>query len=147
MTKEVFVAEIPSPRLVPPFTDETAAMKVKAAEALWNSRDPERVALAYTEDSEWRNRDEFLQGRAEIVAFLERKWARELDYTLRKTLWCFSENRISVTFEYESRDAADQWYRSYGVELWEFALDGRMRRRIASINDAKIDAAERRLFR
>jgi nuclear transport factor 2 (NTF2) superfamily protein len=122
-------------------------MKVKAAEALWNTRDPQRVALAYTEDAEWRNRDEFLQGRPEIVAFLQRKWKRELDYTLRKTLWCFAENRISVTFEYESRDQDGQWYRSYGVELWEFALDGRMRRRIASINDAKIEAAERRLFR
>lgn len=120
-------------------------MKVKAAEALWNTRDPARVALAYTEDAEWRNREEFLHGRAEITAFLERKWARELDYVLRKTLWCFNENRISVTFEYESHDAAGQWYRSYGVELWEFALDGRMRRRIASINDAKIAETERRL--
>jgi len=137
--------EIPSPRLVPPFTEETANMKVKAAEALWNTRDPARVALAYTEDAEWRNREEFLHGRAEITAFLERKWARELDYVLRKTLWCFNENRISVTFEYESHDAAGQWYRSYGVELWEFALDGRMRRRIASINDAKIAETERRL--
>jgi len=137
--------EIPSPRLVPPFTEETANMKVKAAEALWNTRDPARVALAYTEDAEWRNREEFLHGRAEITAFLERKWTRELDYVLRKTLWCFNENRISVTFEYESHDAAGQWYRSYGVELWEFALDGRMRRRIASINDAKIAETERRL--
>jgi nuclear transport factor 2 (NTF2) superfamily protein len=136
---------IPSPKLVPPFTEETAQMKVLAAEALWNTRDPERVALAYTEDSEWRNRDEFLQGRDEIRAFLARKWLKELDYQLRKTLWCFSENRISVTFEYESRDADGQWYRSYGVELWEFALDGRMRRRIASINDQKIEAKDRRI--
>jgi nuclear transport factor 2 (NTF2) superfamily protein len=140
------MAESASPRLVPPFTEETANMKVKAAEALWNTRDPERVALAYTEDAEWRNRDEFLQGRAEIVDFLQRKWGRELDYTLRKTLWAFNENRISVSFEYESHDAAGQWYRSYGVELWEFALDGRMRRRIASINDAKIAESERTLL-
>jgi nuclear transport factor 2 (NTF2) superfamily protein len=139
--------ESPSPRLVPPFTEETAAMKVKAAEALWNTCDPARVALAYTEDAEWRNRDEFIQGRAEIVAFLQRKWQRELEYTLRKTLWCFAENRISVTFEYESHDRVGQWYRSYGVELWEFNLDGRMRRRIASINDAKIDESQRRLLR
>jgi nuclear transport factor 2 (NTF2) superfamily protein len=132
------MTESASPKLVPPFNEETAAMKVKAAEALWNTCDPERVALAYTEDAEWRNRDEFLSGRAEIVAFLKRKWARELEYSLRKTLWSFNENRISVSFEYESRDAQGQWYRSYGVELWEFALDGRMRRRIASINDVKI---------
>jgi hypothetical protein len=141
------MGESGSPRLVPPFTEETANMKVKAAEALWNTRDPERVALAYTEDAEWRNRDEFLQGRAEIVAFLQRKWARELDYTLRKSLWAFAENRIAVSFEYESHDANGQWYRSYGVELWEFALDGRMRRRIASINDAKIAESDRRLLR
>ncbi len=139
--------QIPSPKLVPPFTEETAEMKVKAAEALWNTCDAERVALAYTEDSEWRNRDEFLKGRAAIVEFLKRKWQKELDYSLRKTLWTFNENRISVSFEYESHDASSQWYRSYGVELWEFALDGRMRRRIASINDAKIDEADRRLPR
>jgi nuclear transport factor 2 (NTF2) superfamily protein len=137
------MTESASPKLVPPFNEETAAMKVKAAEALWNTCDPERVALAYTEDAEWRNRDEFLSGRAEIVAFLKRKWARELDYSLRKTLWSFNENRISVSFEYESHDAAGQWYRSYGVELWEFALDGRMRRRIASINDVKIAGTAR----
>ena len=137
--------ESSSPKLVPPFTEETAAMKVKAAEALWNTCDPERVSLAYTEDAEWRNRDEFLVGRAEIRAFLKRKWEKELDYRLRKTLWCFNENRISVSFEYESHDAAGQWYRSYGVELWEFALDGRMRRRVASINDARIGESERRL--
>ena len=134
-----------SPKLVPPFDEDTAEMKVKAAEALWNTCDAERVALAYTEDAEWRNRDEFLNGRAEIVAFLKRKWAKELNYSLRKTLWAFNENRISVSFEYESHDANGQWYRSYGVELWEFALDGRMRRRIASINDVRIDEAQRRL--
>jgi nuclear transport factor 2 (NTF2) superfamily protein len=145
--EENTLAESSSPKLVPPFTEETAAMKVKAAEALWNTCDAERVALAYTEDAEWRNRDEFLRGRAEIVAFLQRKWHKELDYSLRKTLWTFNENRISVSFEYESRDASGQWYRSYGVELWEFALDGRMRRRIASINDAKIEEADRRLQR
>lgn len=140
------MSETASPRLVPPFTEETAIMKVKAAEALWNTCEPERVVLAYTEDTEWRNRDEFLVGRAEILAFLQRKWRQELDYTLRKNLWCFSENRISVTFEYESHDAAGQWYRSYGVELWEFSLDGRMRKRIVSINDAKIAPTERRLL-
>lgn len=141
------MSQTASPKLVPPFTEETAAMKVKAAEALWNTCDAERVALAYTEDSEWRNRDEFLKGRAAIIDFLKRKWQKELDYSLRKTLWTFNENRISVSFEYESRDASGQWYRSYGVELWEFALDGRMRRRIASINDTKIAESERRLQR
>jgi hypothetical protein len=103
------------------------------------------VALAYTEDSELRNRDEFLHGRAEIIAFLERKWTRELDYRLRKQLWTAHENRIAVHFEYECHDASGQWFRSYGVELWEFAPDGRMRRRVASINDQKISEAERRL--
>jgi nuclear transport factor 2 (NTF2) superfamily protein len=141
------MSQTASPKLVPPFTEETAAMKVKAAEALWNTCDAERVALAYTEDSDWRNRDEFLKGRAAIIDFLKRKWQKELDYSLRKTLWTFNENRISVSFEYESRDASGQWYRSYGVELWEFALDGRMRRRIASINDTKIAESERRLQR
>ncbi len=141
------IAQVPSPKLVPPFSEETAAMKVKAAEALWNTCDAERVALAYTEDAEWRNRDEFLKGRPAIVEFLKRKWQKELDYSLRKTLWTFNENRISVSFEYESHDASGQWYRSYGVELWEFALDGRMRRRIASINDAKIEEGDRRLHR
>jgi uncharacterized protein len=131
--------------LVPPFDMETAARKVQVAQDLWNTRDPEKVALGYTEDSEWRNRDEFLHGRGEIIAFLKRKWARELDYRLRKYLWTAHENRISVHFEYESHDAAGQWFRSYGVELWEFAPDGRMRRRIASINDLKITEAERRI--
>ena len=127
----------------PPFTAESAAAKVQAAEDGWNSRDPDRVALAYTEDSEWRNRDEFLHGRAEIVAFLERKWARELDYRLEKELWAFTADRIAVRFEYESRDAEGRWWRSYGNEMWEFDADGYMRRREASINDVPIDESQR----
>ncbi len=122
--------------LKPPFTLETALAKVQAAEDAWNSRDPERVALAYTPDSEWRNRTEFLRGRDEIKAFLRRKWAKELDYRLKKTLWTFNENRIAVTFEYRWHDDAGQRYISYGNELWEFDDEGLMRRRIASINDA-----------
>jgi nuclear transport factor 2 (NTF2) superfamily protein len=129
----------------PPFTDETARLKVQAAEDAWNTRDPERVALAYSEDSEWRNRAEFLRGRDEIRAFLLRKWSTELDYRLKKTLWGFRENRIAVSFEYEWHDADGQWYRSYGTELWEFDDAGLMRRRIASINDAKIAESDRRL--
>jgi nuclear transport factor 2 (NTF2) superfamily protein len=129
----------------PPFTVETAQAKVKAAEAAWNTRDPERVALAYTEDSRWRNRDEFLQGREEIVRFLQRKWARELGYRLMKELWAFTGNRISVRFEYEWHDADGQWYRSHGNEHWEFAENGLMRRRDASINDYTIAASDRRL--
>ena len=130
----------------PPFTLETAIQKVQMAEDAWNSRDPERVSLAYSLDSEWRNRAEFLQGREQIKAFLERKWARELDYRLKKTLWTFGENRIAVSFEYEWRDHADQWHRSYGNELWEFDDQGLMRRRLASINDAEISPPERRLL-
>ena len=129
---------------VPPFDEETARQKVKAAEDGWNSRDPEKVAQAYTEDSEWRNRDEFFKGREEIVAFLKRKWERELDYRLKKNLWCFTENRIAVRFEYESHDQDGQWWRSHGNELWEFDDEGYMRRRDASINDYKIDESERR---
>ncbi len=129
----------------PPFTLESAARKVQLAEDAWNSRDPERVSLAYSPDSEWRNRTEFLRGREEIKAFLQRKWAKELDYRLRKTLWTFGENRIAVTFEYEWHDAGGQWYRSYGNELWEFDEAGLMRRRIASINDAAIEETERRV--
>ena len=129
----------------PPFTEQTARAKVQAAQDAWNSRDPERVALAYTEDSEWRNRDEFLSGRDEIRAFLTRKWQRELDYVLRKELWAFTGDRIAVRFEYESHDADGQWWRSYGNEMWEFDATGLMRRRYASINDARIDPAERRL--
>jgi nuclear transport factor 2 (NTF2) superfamily protein len=130
---------------LPPFTEETARQKIQAAEAAWNSRDPERVALAYTEDTEWRNRTEFLRGRAEVVEFLRRKWARELDYRLRKELWAFWESRIAVRFEYEFHDAAGQWWRAYGNENWEFDEHGLMRRRFASINDLAITAAERRL--
>jgi nuclear transport factor 2 (NTF2) superfamily protein len=129
----------------PPFTAETAAAKVQAAEDAWNSRDPDRVALAYTEDSEWRNRDTFLRGRAEIRKFLTDKWERERDYRLRKRLWAFGDDRIAVSFEYESRDAGGQWWRSYGNELWEFDADGLMARRYASINDAPIDEADLRV--
>ena len=130
---------------LPPFTEETARAKVQAAEDAWNTRDPERVALAYTEDSEWRNRDRFLTGRAEIVAFLRDKWRRELNYRLRKELWAFTGDRIAVRFEYEWHDAAGQWWRSYGNENWEFTPDGLMSRRFASINDLGITADERRL--
>jgi uncharacterized protein len=130
---------------VPPFTEETARQKVQAAEDAWNTRDPERVALAYTEDSEWRNRDEFFRGRDEIVAFLRRKWSQELDYALRKELWAFGGDRIAVRFQYESRDSSGQWWRSYGNELWEFDAEGYMKRREASINDARIDESERRI--
>src|SRR6266550_7362054 len=131
---------------LPPFTRETAAQKVQAAEDAWNTRDPERVAQAYTEDSVWRNRDQFLSGRAQIVEFLTAKWERELDYVLRKSLWGFRENRIAVRFQYECHDAAGQWWRSYGNELWEFDEQGLMRRREASINDLRIADAERRIF-
>jgi nuclear transport factor 2 (NTF2) superfamily protein len=131
---------------LPPFTEATAREKVQAAEDAWNTRDPERVAGAYSEDSRWRNRDEFIDGRAEIVAFLRRKWERELDYALRKDLWSFSGNRISVRFQYECRDTSGQWWRSYGNELWEFDDEGYMRRREASINDVRIDESDRRIF-
>jgi nuclear transport factor 2 (NTF2) superfamily protein len=129
---------------LPPFTLETAAQKVRMAEDAWNTRDPERVALAYTEDSQWRNRAQFLQGRAAIVAFLRGKWAVELDYRLIKEVWAFRENRIAVRFAYEWHDANGQNYRSYGNENWEFDDQGLMRRRIASINDAPIEDAERK---
>jgi nuclear transport factor 2 (NTF2) superfamily protein len=130
----------------PPFTEETAARKVQLAEDAWNSKDPERVCLAYSLDSEWRNRTEFLHGREEIKGFLRRKWAKELDYRLKKTLWGFRGNRVAVSFEYEWHDDAGQWYRSYGNELWEFDDDGLMRRRLASINDAPITESERRIL-
>jgi nuclear transport factor 2 (NTF2) superfamily protein len=130
---------------VPPFTLETARQKVQAAEDAWNSRDPERVALAYTPDSEWRNRAEFFTGRDAIKAFLQRKWARELDYRLKKELWCFMDNRIGVRFEYEWHDDSGNWFRSYGNEMWEFAESGLMRRRYASINDIVIREADRKL--
>ncbi len=129
---------------VPPFTAATAAAKVKAAEDAWNSRDPERVALAYTPDSVWRNRDEVILGRPAIVEFLQRKWVRELDYRLRKNLWAFGESRIAVRFQYEWHDAGGNWFRSYGNELWEFDARGLMRRREASINDAAITEEQRR---
>jgi uncharacterized protein len=130
---------------LPPFTEESAREKVQGAEDAWNTREPERVALAYTEDSRWRNRDEFFQGREAIIAFLGRKWARELDYHLRKELWCFTENRISVRFEYECHDAYGQWWRSHGNEHWEFDDNGLMRRRDASINDYRIAEQDRRI--
>ena len=130
---------------VPPFDAASAAKKVQAAEDAWNTRDAEKVAAAYSEDSVWRNRSEFLAGRAEIEAFLRRKWARELDYALRKDLWAFDGNRIAVRFQYECHDVDGQWWRSYGIELWEFDDEGYMRRREASINDVRIDATERRI--
>jgi nuclear transport factor 2 (NTF2) superfamily protein len=129
---------------LPPFTRETAEKKVQAAEDAWNTRDPQRVAQAYTEDTVWRNRSEFLTGRAEVEAFLTRKWETELDYVLRKELWAFTEDRIAVRFQYEWHDAEGQWWRSYGNEQWEFDAEGYMRRREASINDVRIEESERR---
>ncbi len=129
---------------LPPYDLASATLKVRAAEDAWNSRDPERVAQAYTEDSRWRNRSEFLEGRDAIVAFLTRKWQREHDYRLIKELWLAGGNRIAVRFAYEWHDDAGQWHRSYGNENWEFADDGRMRRRIASINDLPIAPGDRR---
>ena len=129
---------------LPPFTRQTATQKARLAEDAWNSRDPERVALAYTEDSRWRNRSEFLEGRPAIVAFLRRKWSTELEYRLIKELWAFTENRIAVRFAYEWHDANGAWHRSYGNENWEFDEQGLMRRRIASINDVSITESERR---
>ncbi len=131
---------------LPPFTEETAWTKVLGAEAAWNSRDPERVAMAYSEDSQWRNRDQFVTGRDEIREFLSDKWERELDYVLRKDLWTFGGNRIAVRFQYESHDSDGQWWRSYGNENWEFDERGLMRRREAAINDLAIDESERRIF-
>lgn len=128
----------------PPFTLETANAKVRAAEDAWNSRDPQRVSLAYSEDSEWRNRDRFLQGRSQIREFLAGKWERELDYRLTKSLWSFTDNRIAVRFQYEYRDARGQWFRAYGNELWEFDDEGLMRRREASINEISIPEHERK---
>ena len=131
---------------LPPFTEETARQKVLMAENAWNSKDAERVAGAYTPDSQWRNRNEFVQGREEIVAFLRGKWEREIDYVLRKDLWAFNGNRIAVRFQYEWRNAAGQWFRSYGNENWEFDDLGYMRRREASINDLEINESDRRIF-
>ncbi len=133
-----------SNKLIPPFTEETARAKVKAAQDAWNSRDPERVALAYTEDSQWRNRDEFFTGREAIKEFLTRKWASELDYRLMKELWAYTDNRISVRFEYEWHDESDQWYRTHGNEHWEFDDNGLMARRDMSANDVPIEESERR---
>lgn len=129
---------------VPPFTQDSAITKIRMAEDAWNSRDPQRVALAYTTDSVWRNRSEFVHGRAEIVAFLTRKWQRELDYRLIKDLWAYSGNRIAVRFAYEWRDVTGHWYRSYGNENWQFDADGRMEQRHASINDLPIKESERK---
>ncbi|SDW33034.1 hypothetical protein SAMN05518669_101436 [Variovorax sp. YR634] len=128
---------------LPPFTLESATRKVQAAEDAWNSRDPVRVSLAYTPDTEWRNRAEFVNGREQVVEFLSRKWVRELDYRLKKQLWAFMDNRIAVRFEYEWHDDAGQWYRSHGNENWEFAENGLMQRRFASINDQPIKEADR----
>jgi len=129
---------------VPPFTEDTARIKVRAAEDAWNSRNPAKIALAYTSDSLWRNRAEFVKGRPEIEAFLTRKWARELDYRLIKELWTFSGNRIAVRFAYEWRDDGGNWFRSYGNENWEFDEQGLMKRRIASINDLPIAETNRK---
>jgi len=136
----------PTASLVPPFTRETATLKIRAVEDNWNSRDPERVARGYSLDCHWRNRSEFLNGRAEVIAFLTRKWAAELDYRLIKELWCFDGNRIAVRFAYESHDDSGQWRRSYGNENWEFDAVGLSRIRHASINDLAIEEADR-LFR
>jgi uncharacterized protein len=139
-------SDLPSPAksaLVPPFTHETAVLKVRAAEDGWNSRDPQRVSLAYTRDSRWRNRSEFVTGREQIVAFLTRKWSRELDYRLIKELWAFGGDRIAVRFAYECRDVTGQWFRSYGNENWEFDQHGLMKHRHASINDLPIAESER----
>jgi hypothetical protein len=132
--------------LVPPFTRETAIAKVRRAEDAWNSRDPAKVAAAYTEDSRWRNRSEFIHGRAEIFAFLTQKWAKELDYRLIKELWAYDRNRISVRFQYEYHDAAGVWFRAHGNEQWEFDDAGLMRRREASINDVPITGADRKFL-
>ena len=131
---------------LPPFDETSARQKVLSAEAAWNTRDPVRVAGAYTVDSVWRNRAEFIEGREQIVAFLQAKWDRELEYALRKELWAFHDNRIAVRFQYEWHDRDHQWFRSYGNENWEFDADGLMRRREASINDVSITAEDRRIF-
>lgn len=129
---------------LPPFTEESARMKVQAAEDAWNSKDPDRVSLAYTIDTEWRNRSEFIHGREEVKNFLKRKWAKEHEYRLKKELWAFQDNRIAVRFEYEWHDEENQWYRSYGNENWEFDENGLMQKRFASINDLKIEEGERK---
>jgi len=129
---------------LPPFTFETATQKVQAAEDAWNTKNPEKVSLAYTIDTEWRNRSEFLNGREQVREFLKRKWEKELDYKLKKELWAFTDNKIAVRFEYEWHDKAGQWYRSYGNEMWEFDADGYMQKRYASINDVAIKEEERK---
>lgn len=131
---------------LPPFSMETALVKVQLAENAWNTKDPEKVCLAYTIDTEWRNRTDFINGREQVKAFLKRKWEKELDYRLKKELWGFRENRMAVRFEYEWHDQAGQWYRSYGNELWEFDENGLMRKRFASINDLEISFEERKLL-
>jgi nuclear transport factor 2 (NTF2) superfamily protein len=131
---------------LPPFNRETALRKVQSAEDAWNTRDPDRIALAYSADSQWRNRDTFISGRSEIVAFLTRKWELELEYALRKSLWAFSDDRIAVRFQYECRDASGRWWRSYGNENWQFDEAGLMSRREASINDVAIIESDRRIF-
>ncbi|MFT4666231.1 MAG: nuclear transport factor 2 (NTF2) superfamily protein [Polaribacter sp.] len=130
---------------IPPFTAETAKQKIQAAEDAWNSKDPERIALAYTIDSEWRNRSEFVNGRAEIISFLSGKWESELDYKLKKSYWAHTDNRIAVRFEYEYRNESGQWYQAFGNENWEFDKNGLMQKRFASINDRLIDKSERKL--
>jgi len=130
---------------LPPFTVETAKEKVQLAENAWNTKDPEKVSKAYTTDTEWRNRDTFLNGREEVIEFLSQKWRKELDYKLKKELWCFNENRIAVRFEYEWHDNVGQWFRSYGNEMWEFDENGYMKKRYASINDLPINEENRKL--
>lgn len=130
---------------LPPFTFETATKKVQMAEDAWNTKDPDKVSLAYTIDTEWRNRDQFINGRDEVKSFLIAKWAKELDYKLKKELWAFTDNKIAVRFEYEWHDASGQWYRSYGNENWEFDENGFMKKRFASINDVEIDETARKL--
>jgi uncharacterized protein len=131
---------------LPPFTYETALQKVQLAEDAWNSKDPHRVSLAYTVDTEWRNRDKFINGRDEVVQFLTKKWEKELDYKLKKELWSYTGNRISVRFEYEWHDQENNWFRSYGNEQWEFNADGLMQRRYASINDVPINSKDRKFI-
>lgn len=131
---------------LPPFTLETALQKVQMAEDAWNTRDPQKVALAYTVDTEWRNRDQFVNGRQEVVTLLAKKWERELDYKLKKELWAYTDNRISVRFEYEWHDEEGNWFRSYGNEQWEFDPNGLMQRRYASINDLPIDSKDRKFL-
>ena len=144
--KDIFNQKIMEKRLpIPPFTMETALQKVQAAEDAWNTKDPEKVSLAYTVDTEWRNRTDFINGREEVKTFLTKKWQKELDYKLKKELWGFRENRMAVRFEYEFHNAEGQWFRAYGNELWEFDENGLMQKRFASINDLEIDEKDRKL--